>query len=123
MSPWRIFWSVLVFTAVALAWTFGIVALVALADEPEAPPAHECHLLNLPEPEWAVTATVLESATHGKKVFMLVRTEDGCSCLLEGGQGVTAPPKGAQVKIYGIRLGIPGFTRLQLVAMEIEIPA
>jgi hypothetical protein len=92
----------------------------ALSTQSSSVPDHECHLYGLAEAEWAEVVTIIDSAIHGQRTFILIRTGDGCSCMLEGPREILVPTNGSIVKIYGLRLGIPGFTRLQLTVLEIE---
>jgi hypothetical protein len=52
---------------------------------------------------------------------MLARTENGCACLFELTPEMRPPANGARVKIYGITLGVPGFSRLQLMVLDMEV--
>jgi hypothetical protein len=119
MTKRQLFWNAFFVVLILMAWLLVIVSGMARG-EAAVPPAHECHLYGLAEAEWAEVVTIIDSAIHGQRTFILIRTADGCSCMLEAKHDIQVPKNGAVVKIYGLRLGIPGFTRLQLMVLEFE---
>jgi hypothetical protein len=113
MGLWRL--AVLISILVGF-WTLVIAGLAWAAEKA----THKCHFYTQADAEWSETVTVLDAAQHGQTIYMLVRTHDGCRCMLELAPGVTPPTDERTVKIHGLRLGIPGVTRLQLIVLEIE---
>lgn len=94
-----------------------VVAIAARAEE-----GHDCHLLFSADPEWNVTAEILEGTIHDATIYLKVKTTDGCECMIEMARadGKKVPAKGVTVKLFGLTTGIPGFTKLHLVAVDIE---